>query len=83
MALEIDPRQVEHFALMPIRRPPDYAHGGRTREFAGLIVLLSWITSRLGLEAVNPKDGMVVEPVNLLSVHGLHWILDNTVENFT
>jgi aminobenzoyl-glutamate transport protein len=52
-------------------------------SFAGLIVLLSWITSRLGLEAVNPKDGMVVEPVNLLSVHGLHWILDNTVENFT
>jgi aminobenzoyl-glutamate transport protein len=52
-------------------------------SFALAIILLSWLTSRLGLEAINPKDGLPVVPVNLMSRHGLHWILDNTVHNYT
>nr|MEE4266552.1 AbgT family transporter [Candidatus Krumholzibacteria bacterium] len=51
--------------------------------FSLSIVFLSWLSSVLGLEAVNPKDGSLVLPINLVSVEGLHWILDNTVENFT
>jgi aminobenzoyl-glutamate transport protein len=51
--------------------------------FAGAILVLSWVLSRLGLEAVNPRDASVVEPVNLLSVDGLHWILEHTITNFT
>lgn len=54
--------------------------------FAGFslgIIFLSWLSSVLGLEAINPKDGSLVEPINLVSRQGLHWILDNTVENFT
>ncbi len=52
-------------------------------SFALGIVLLSWVTSHFGLEAVTPKDGTVVTPVNLISRHGLHWILENTVRNYT
>lgn len=52
-------------------------------SFALAIILLSWLTSQLGLDAVNPKDGSNVEPINLMSRHGLHWILENTVRNFT
>jgi aminobenzoyl-glutamate transport protein len=51
--------------------------------FAGLIIFLSWLLSELGLTAIHPKDGSVVEPINLVSRTGLHWILDNTVRNFT
>ncbi len=52
-------------------------------SFSLAIILLSWLTSMLGLEAVNPKDGSVVEPINLVSRLGLHWILENTVHNYT
>lgn len=51
--------------------------------FALGLVALSWLFSKLGLEAVNPRDGLVVEPINLLSQHGLHWILEHTISNFT
>ena len=51
--------------------------------FALSLIGLSWIFSRLGLEALNPKDGSMVETINLLSRDGLHWILDHTVTNFT
>jgi aminobenzoyl-glutamate transport protein len=52
-------------------------------SFSLAIILLSWLTSLLGLDAINPKDGSLVEPINLVSRHGLHWILENTVENYT
>jgi aminobenzoyl-glutamate transport protein len=48
----------------------------------GLVVFLSWLLSRLNLTAIHPKDGSIIEPVNLVSRPGLHWILDTTVENF-
>ncbi len=51
--------------------------------FAVTIVFLSWLTSKLGLTAINPKDGALVEPVNLVSIDGLHWILEHTIENYT
>jgi len=51
--------------------------------FAFGLILLSWLFSKLGLEAVNPRDGAIVEPINLISRHGVHWILENTISNFT
>jgi len=51
--------------------------------FAASIVILSWLLSELGLSAVNPRDGTVVQPINLVSTHGLHWILANTIGNYT
>jgi len=51
--------------------------------FAGLIIFLSWLLSELGLTAIHPKDGSLIEPINLVSRTGLHWILDNTVDNYT
>jgi aminobenzoyl-glutamate transport protein len=52
-------------------------------SLAGLVVLLSWLLSKLGLTAIHPMDGSIIEPINLLTRPGLHWILDNTVDNFT
>ncbi len=51
--------------------------------FALGLIVLSWLFSRLGMEAVNPKDGSVVLPINLISRDGLHWILEHTIVNFT
>jgi len=51
--------------------------------FALGLVVLSWLFSKLGLEAINPRDGALVEPINLLSQHGIHWILEHTIDNFT
>lgn len=50
---------------------------------AGSVMLLSWLLGELGVTAVHPKDGRIVEPFSLLSRSGLHWILDSTVDNFT
>ncbi|MBU8869395.1 MAG: AbgT family transporter [Gemmatimonadales bacterium] len=51
--------------------------------FAFIIVVLSWLLSLLEISAINPKDGSLVQPINLLSRSGLHWILENTVDNYT
>ena len=51
--------------------------------FAFGLILLSWLTSKLGLTAVNPMDGSSVLPINLVSRDGLHWILEHTIDNFT
>jgi len=51
--------------------------------FAATLFFLSWIFSRYGLSAVNPKDGSSVETVNLVSREGIHWILEHTITNFT
>jgi aminobenzoyl-glutamate transport protein len=47
------------------------------------LILLSWLFSKLGISAVNPTDGALVIPINLISRDGLHWILEKTIENFT
>jgi aminobenzoyl-glutamate transport protein len=50
---------------------------------AAVVVFMSWLLSELGLTAIHPKDGSIIVPVNLVSREGLHWILDNTVKNYT
>jgi aminobenzoyl-glutamate transport protein len=51
--------------------------------FAFGLILLSWLFSKLGLEAVNPMDGDSIVIINLISRDGLHWILEKTIVNFT
>ncbi len=51
--------------------------------FALSLIALSWLFSKLELAAVNPRDGSVVETINLFSRDGLHWILEHTITNFT
>ncbi len=48
-----------------------------------LALVMSWIATITGMEAVNPATGELVKPVNLLSSEGLHKVLDGMVENFT
>jgi len=50
---------------------------------AALLVLLSWLLSKLGVVVVNPMDGAEIRSVNLVSREGLHWLLGNTIGNFT
>ena len=51
--------------------------------FSMLIVLLSWITSLFDISVTHPGTGEIVEPVNLVSVQGLHLMITNMVTNFT
>jgi len=51
--------------------------------FAGSVVLLSWLLSELGVTAIHPKDGSLVVPINMVSRHGLHWLLEHAVVNYT
>ena len=48
-----------------------------------LALIASWLAYIFGSEAINPATGEVVQPVNLLSRDGLHYILDSMVDNFT
>lgn len=48
-----------------------------------LVVVLSGIFSQFDISVVHPGTGETVEPVNLLSVNGLHQILTGMVDNFT
>jgi aminobenzoyl-glutamate transport protein len=49
---------------------------------AGLVVLLSWIFSRMGVSVIHPATGQVVPVINLLNVEGLHRMLISVVPNF-
>lgn len=54
--------------------------------FAGLallVVLLSGLFKLLNISATHPSTGAIIEPINLLSLHGLHRILTEMVTNFT
>lgn len=51
--------------------------------FALLVVILSGITDLFNLSVIHPGTGETIEPVNLLSVKGLHRILTEMVTNFT
>lgn len=51
--------------------------------FALLVVILSGVTSLFHLSVKHPGTGETIEPVNLLSVEGLHRILTEMVTNFT
>lgn len=47
------------------------------------IVVLSEVALRFGISASHPVTGETVTPVSLLSIDGLHRILQQTVTNFT
>ncbi len=51
--------------------------------FALLVIIVSWIASQFHLQVTHPGTGEVIEPVNLVSVDGLHRILTEMVTNFT
>jgi aminobenzoyl-glutamate transport protein len=48
-----------------------------------LVVLVSAVATRLDVSAVHPGTGQLVEPVNLLSISGLHLMMRELVTNFT
>ncbi|HSC26209.1 MAG TPA: AbgT family transporter [Vicinamibacterales bacterium] len=50
---------------------------------AGLVIVVSDIAARSGLQAVHPGTGKLVQPVSLLTIDGLHRILTGMVSNFT
>lgn len=47
------------------------------------VVVLSWVTSSMGLSVAHPSTGEIVTPVNLMSIEGLHRMLTGAVTNFT
>lgn len=54
--------------------------------FAGmalLVIVLSGVFAGMGVSVTHPGTGAVIEPVNLLTVAGLHRILTSMVTNFT
>ena len=50
---------------------------------AGVIIVVSGIAARTGLEAIHPGTGETIQPISLLNVAGLHRILVEMVTNFT
>ena len=48
-----------------------------------LVIVVSWIASEMGVSVQHPTTGKTIEPVNLLSIAGLHRILTSLVTNFT
>ncbi len=51
--------------------------------FALTTILLSGVASHFEWQAIHPGTGSIIEPVNLVSVAGLHRILLNLVRNYT
>ncbi|WP_297009197.1 AbgT family transporter [uncultured Corynebacterium sp.] len=49
----------------------------------GVVLVLSWIGSLIGMQATDPQTGETVEVVNLLSADGLREIITGAVDNFT
>ena len=47
------------------------------------VIFFSWVFSQFNISVQHPGTGETVEPVNLLSVDGLHRILTTMVTNFT
>lgn len=52
-------------------------------QLALFVLLLSWITSAIGVTATHPVSGEKIVVVNLLSAEGVYKILSNMVSNFT
>ncbi|KAA5828485.1 AbgT family transporter [Saccharopolyspora hirsuta] len=49
---------------------------------SALVVLASWLLSALGVSAVSPVDGKVVEVKNLISGPGVQMMLGDLIDNF-
>ena len=50
--------------------------------FCVIIIAASWLCSMLGVSAVNPSTGEIVEVYNLLSRDGIIKMLTSMVSNF-
>lgn len=50
---------------------------------AGIVLVLSWIGSLIGMSAENPESGETIEVTNLLSTDGLQMMVTDAVTNFT
>jgi aminobenzoyl-glutamate transport protein len=50
---------------------------------AVLVLIASWIASRLGVAVIHPKDGSTIQAVNLLDTAGIRRIFTEAVRNFT
>ena len=46
------------------------------------VMLLSWLTSAIGYEAIHPVNGTAIQVKNLVSGDGIRWIYTNMVNNF-
>ncbi len=51
--------------------------------FALFVIFMSWVVSQMNLSVRHPGTGAMIQPVNLLSLPGLHRILTSMVTNFT
>ena len=49
---------------------------------AGIVLLLSWVLSAVGLSAVNPATDETIQVTNLLAPEGLRQIVSDAVVNF-
>lgn len=49
---------------------------------AGVVVLCSWIFSRMGVQVIHPATGQTIAVVNLLSVEGFQRMITSVVPNF-
>ena len=47
------------------------------------ILIVSWLAANAGVSAIHPKDGSVIEAVNLLTREGVRRIFTDAVKNFT
>ncbi|MGO1950187.1 MAG: AbgT family transporter [Mycobacteriaceae bacterium] len=49
----------------------------------GVVLVLSWLGSLIGMSADDPETGETIEVTNLLSVDGLQMMVSDAVTNFT
>ena len=50
---------------------------------AVIVVLISWLCSALGVQAVNPANGDTVTVTNLFSIFGIQYLWTNVITNFS
>lgn len=51
--------------------------------FALIVIVMSDVVARFGLEVIHPGTGQIVRPNSLLNVAGLHRIITHLITNFT
>ena len=51
--------------------------------FALATIIFSFIASSIGMQAIHPGTSKIIQPVNLISIDGLHKIILMMVDNYT
>ncbi len=75
---------MERFLAVLERGGNALPHPATLFALLALVVLVaSWAASAAGISAIHPATGKPIEPVNLLTVEGLHRIMNGLVGNFT